>query len=93
VNDYTPDPEWIPTTEHIRYRYWSYGDAVPDSLAPVAERVTGRDFDRWLAAHDRQVKADAWDEGFKQGGPMHDADMNDPDAHKRNPYRTEESTP
>ena len=50
-----------------------------------------REVAAWLAAHDRVVAAQAWDEGFKQGGPMHDADMNDPDAHKRNPYRTEES--
>jgi hypothetical protein len=33
-------------------------------------------------------KAQAWDEGFKQGGPMHDENMDDPDAHTRNPYRS-----
>lgn len=34
-----------------------------------------------------QEKAKAWDEGFKQGGPMHSVNLNDPDAHTRNPYR------
>jgi hypothetical protein len=33
------------------------------------------------------IAAQAWDEGFKQGGPMHDVNMDDPDAHTRNPYR------
>jgi hypothetical protein len=35
----------------------------------------------------QRAKRDAWDEGFKQGGPMHDVNYDDPDAHKRNPYR------
>ena len=33
--------------------------------------------------------ARAWDEGFKQGGPMHDVNYDDPDAHTRNPYERE----
>ena len=36
--------------------------------------------------HDAAVAAKAWDEGFKQGGPMHDVNYDDPDAHTRNPY-------
>lgn len=32
------------------------------------------------------IAAQAWQEGFKQGGPMHDVDCDDPDAHTRNPY-------
>ena len=35
---------------------------------------------------DAAVAAKAWDEGFKQGGPMHDVNYDDPDAHTRNPY-------
>lgn len=27
----------------------------------------------------------AWAAGFKQGGPMHDVNYDDPDAHRRNP--------
>lgn len=34
------------------------------------------------------VAAKAWDEGFKQGGPMHDVNMDYPNAHTRNPYRS-----
>jgi hypothetical protein len=34
-----------------------------------------------------QAQAEAWDKGFKQGGPMHDVNYDDPDAHTRNPYR------
>lgn len=34
-----------------------------------------------------QLMAEAWDEGHKQGGPMHDVNYDDPDAHNRNPYR------
>lgn len=36
-----------------------------------------------------QRAAQAWAEGFKQGGPMHDVNYDDPDAHKRNPYTEE----
>lgn len=39
----------------------------------------------------RRHRAEAWQEGFKQGGPMHDEHYDDPDAHTRNPYREEES--
>lgn len=35
--------------------------------------------------------AKAWDEGFKQGGPMHDEKYGEPDAHRRNPYRGQKS--
>ena len=28
----------------------------------------------------------AWDEGFKQGGPMHDEHYGEPDKHTINPY-------
>jgi hypothetical protein len=42
------------------------------------------------ADRDREMKAQGWDEGFKQGGPMHDVNYDDPDAHTRNPYRESE---
>ena len=35
----------------------------------------------------RDRLAKAWQEGFKQGGPMHDVNCDDPDAHTRNPYK------
>jgi len=46
--------------------------SVEGMQAQVASETA---FDRWLAEHDRQAKADAWDEGhegarvFYQGGP------------------------
>lgn len=78
--------EFTPTTEQVRDGYAidpedEYRDPIN---APANRRANERYFDRWLAG----VKADAWDEGFKQGGPMHDEHLDDPDAHRRNPYRT-----
>lgn len=40
-----------------------------------------------LQASAKEIAAKAWDEGYKQGGPMHDVNYDDPDAHTRNPYR------
>lgn len=40
-----------------------------------------------LAPVIRAARAEAWQEGFKQGGPMHDVNYDDPDAHRRNPYK------
>lgn len=34
----------------------------------------------------REILAEAWNEGFKQGGPMHDVNYDDPGAHMQNPY-------
>lgn len=33
-----------------------------------------------------QLMAEAWAEGFKQGGPMHDEHHGEPDKHTINPY-------
>lgn len=38
----------------------------------------------------REREKAAWADGFKQGGPMHDVNYDDPDAHRRNPYDTKE---
>ena len=38
----------------------------------------------------RGYSTQAWSEGFKQGGPMHDVNYDDPDAHTRNPYEKSE---
>ena len=45
-----------------------------------------------LQASAREIAAKAWDEGFKQGGPMHDVNYDDPGAHTRNPYRQPRET-
>lgn len=47
------------------------------------------EFDLWMAETVRAAKEAAWQEGFKQGGPMHDVFYDDPDAHTRNPYAHE----
>ena len=38
----------------------------------------------------RGYSTQAWSEGFKQGGRMHDVNYDDPDAHTRNPYEKSE---
>ena len=62
--------EYTPTTQQVR-RYWQYGAnawsaASADDRDPVGQRF-GAQFDRWLAAHDAEVKAEAWDEGYSAG--------------------------
>lgn len=67
--------EYTPSTSDIRY--WLTG---PDyEGGPVAE-VVGRDFDRWLAAHDHAVKAEAvrelgaeWDREYEALTARHGA--------------------
>ena len=46
--------EYTPTTDDIRNTY-------------AFLRVEADEFDRWLAAHDAEVKAEAWDEGYSAG--------------------------
>jgi hypothetical protein len=41
----------------------------------------------------RKLMQEAWDEGFKQGGPMHDEHYGEPDKHKINPYGATPDTP
>lgn len=36
----------------------------------------------------REAQTQAWDEGFKQGGPMHDEHYGEPDKHTINPCRS-----
>jgi len=59
--------EYTPTTEEIRDYVGEGGEPRP-WIAPDedAERETARlaAFDRWLAAHDREVRAKAWTEGL-----------------------------
>lgn len=80
--------EFTPTTEQVRdgYRY----DPEAEWRDPITPHhiINGRAFDRWLAAHDRVVAANAWDEGYGQGVRDNERDMEPAD----NPYRiTEEN--
>ena len=49
--------QYVPTTKQVRL-----------SAADMhANRVARPAFDRWLAAHDAEVKAEAWEEGHSWG--------------------------
>lgn len=52
--------DWMPTTEEVRERFI---DGFPIDTWAVARDSVGQDFDRWM----RQVKAEAWDEGYRHG--------------------------
>lgn len=49
--------EYTPTTEDVRgaYRAWHDGQGDDHALKPT---WSAQEFDRWLAAHDAEVRAD-----------------------------------
>lgn len=58
--------EYTPTTEQVR-RYWQYGAnawlaGVADDRDDGPDGSIGAEFDRWLDAHDREVRAEALSE-------------------------------
>lgn len=79
----TETDEWMPSTEQVRSHY-----VFNQSNQWGAER--GEAFDRWLAAHDAEVRAEAWDEGFadRHGLPEHRTFLGD--RFTRNPYRAKQ---
>lgn len=56
--------EYIPETSVVRV---SYGRTGHDSYIESNRWAKEAEFDRWLAAHDREVAAKAWDEGYEAG--------------------------
>jgi hypothetical protein len=58
MSEYTPD------TASLRYAWRKYRDQV---AAKGNMSAYSTEFDSWLAGHDAEVKADAWDEGFYRG--------------------------
>ncbi|GAA3730313.1 hypothetical protein GCM10022239_03630 [Leifsonia bigeumensis] len=79
--------EYTPTTAQVRDGY------AMNEFGEVSDRYAA-EFDRWLAAHDREVAEKAWDEGYQRGldtqygtatptGKSYDPDPN--------PYRLEQS--
>lgn len=56
--------EYTPTTGNVRSVY-AYGGAGQSEDRRRAQ------FDRWLAAHDRAVKAEGWDEGYARAKSSH----------------------
>ena len=51
---------YVPTTERVKLRY-AFATTYLTHKDPKRVR---EEFDRWLAEHDRQVKADAWEFGY-----------------------------
>jgi len=49
---------YTPTTEEVRHAYWSHTTYERVLLGDAASYVGG-EFDRWLAAHDAEVRAAA----------------------------------
>ena len=80
--------EYTPTTEEVRHDYVSldYPEGGYDYDTEAEEKVRAVDFDRWLAAHDAQMRADAWDEGHERGW-MDGVENAEPAS--PNPYRKE----
>lgn len=72
--------DWTPTTEQVRgyVTRTILGDATDDIL------FRGMAFDRWLAQHDAEVKAAAWDEGHHAG--VYNATSTDDEGFIDNPY-------
>ena len=67
MSDYTP------TTEEVRRDYVACNSSPQasmsdDDLVPIY--VSRKWFDRWLAAHDREVAEKAWDEGFMRANRL-----------------------
>lgn len=72
--------------EREAVRNMAYAGSYPQEKAARYVRTVEAIIDARVKA----AKAEAWAEGYKQGGPMHDVNYDDPDAHTRNPYRIEE---
>ena len=82
--------EYTPTTAQVRSHYVGSVDeyGTRDGYALDLEEA-GSAFDRWLAAHDREVAERAWESGLNTGIGFKTAmDILGPDAPEpTNPYR------
>ena len=88
--------EYVPTTEWLRIMV---GYAMTNSkyrVKPYEEaRAEGCDwFDRWLAQHDAEIKAEAFDQGVTAGLTQSDDEWQQKRKIRRavNPYRKAEET-
>ena len=59
--------EYTPTTEQVRVAYQDHRDfqSIMKGLDRPGDVEAGREFDRWLSAHDAEVKAEALREAAK----------------------------
>lgn len=78
--------EYMPTTDQVRIEYVGVD---PDNVDAVtnADFIAAAMFDRWLAAHDAQIRAEAWDEGFTEG---RDLAVSGQPMTRNNPYREQQ---
>lgn len=82
MNGYAPRMDEI--------RKWAITGAVAEGYVP---HISATEFDRWLAAHDAEVKAEAWDEGWNSGTSRAMRRMSDEPTlplKPTNPYRAAE---
>lgn len=88
MSDYTPDTAAVKSAyESARYEH-SIANCISMDRA-------GREFDRWLAEHDRQVAERAWEEGARWAAVEFgkDASMDESQVGlvpSDNPYRKEQ---
>jgi hypothetical protein len=76
--------EYTPTTEQVRQFWASDGNFQPAAKSyDYYESLL--EFDRWLAAHDRETARKAWDEGYDRAVATH-CDADDCDISGANPY-------
>ena len=85
--------EYTPTTKEVSLHYAAHrlvtlegddNDLPTSYVVRRLDQVYGPEFDRWLAAHDAELQADAWDEGFTNGRDL--AASGQPMT-RNNPYR------
>ena len=83
--------DYVPTTDEVR-RQWAgsvdeYGTWDGQALTAGDAEVA---FDAWLAAHDREVAARAWDEGVECAFQSVIIRKGRSDTLRLNPYRIDE---
>lgn len=84
------DTEYTPTIEVIRHAL-----AYPRERLGEPRPISNAQFDRALAAHDREVAAKAWDEGLDAGRDrwMDHREFGDPPVNPYSALVSEPSTP
>lgn len=83
MNEYTPDTGEV---RELWAAFSEYGGIV-DRPASTGWDDYRAEFDRWLAAHDKEVAADAWGEGYEAG--QHNEHEHRIGHRLTNPYRSE----
>lgn len=77
--------KWTPSTAEVRAAYAS--DELGDLFKVLESK---REFDRWLEAHDREVAAESWEEGFRNGRAKAEYGIYT-NRLERNPYKNGET--